>query len=112
MAVGAVSNASAFAGVAAGISLLTLLWSLVAFILTRSRLSRFERRSLDEARELANREQHRRELNDGIGYLLARDDQSRAIGLINLEQLKHATWATDQDKVKVAAVIGSVVEDS
>ncbi len=95
---------------AAGFSLLALLWSLVAFILTRSRLSRFERRSLDEARDLANREQHRRELNDGIGYLLARDDQSRAIGLIMLEQLERATWATDADKFTVAEVLRSVVE--
>lgn len=90
---------------AAGISLLTLVWSLVAFILTRSRLSRFERRSLDEARDLANREQHRRELNDGIGYLLARDDQSRAIGLIMPEELQRARWTTDDDRAKVAAVI-------
>lgn len=98
-------DAGVLAGLAAGISLLTLLWSLVAFILTRSRLSRFERRSLDEARDLANREQHRRELNDAIGYLVARDDQSRAIGRIMLTELEHAEWTTDGDRAKVAAVI-------
>ena len=105
MAVGAVNDASVLAGAAAGISLLTLLWSLVAFILTRSRLSGFERRSLDEARELANREQHRREINDGTSYLLARDDQSRAIGLTMLEELQRSRWTTDDDRAKVAAVI-------
>ena len=95
---------------AAGFSLLTLLWSLVSFVLTRSRLSRFERRSLDEARDLANREQHRRELNDGIGYLLARDDQSRVIGRIMLEELQRAQWTTDDDRAKVAAVVEAVTE--
>lgn len=44
------------AAVAAGTSLATLLWSLSSFFLTRLRLSRFERRSLDETRDLANRE--------------------------------------------------------
>ena len=95
---------------AAGFSLLTLRWSLVSFVLTRSRLSRFERRSLDEARDLANREQHRRELNDGIGYLLARDDQSRVIGRIMLEELQRAQWTTDDDRAKVAAVVEAVTE--
>lgn len=98
------------AGLAATISLTTLLWSLVSFFLTRLRLSRFERRSLDESRELANREQHRRELNDGIGYLLARQEESRAIGFIILEQLERATWTTDDDRIKVAAVMRAVTE--
>lgn len=98
------------ATLAAGTSLVTLLWSLVSFFLTRLRLSRFERRSLDEARELANREQHRRELNDGIGYLLANDDQSRAIGLIILQQLERATWTTNDDRAKVAAVVRQATE--
>ena len=97
--------------VAAGLSLATLLWSLVSFFLTRLRLSRFEARSLDEAKELANREQHRRELNDGIGYLLARDGKSRTVGAIMLEELKRARWATDDDRLKVAAVLRAAKED-
>lgn len=99
------------AAVAAGTSLATLLWSLLSFFLTRLRLSRFERRSLDESRELANREQHRRELNDGIGYLLSVHEESRAIGFTILEQLERATWATDDDRIKVAAVMRAVTED-
>ena len=93
---------------AAGLSLATLLWTLVSFFLTRGRLSRFEARSLAESMEIANREQHRRELNDGIGYVLARDTKSRAIGLIMLEQLARASWVTDDDRAKVTAVMRTV----
>ena len=56
-------------------------------------------------RILANRDQHRLELNDGIGYLLAADEQSRAIGLFMLEELRRARWTTDDDRAEVAAVI-------
>ena len=93
---------------AGGIALATLLWTLAAFFLTRHRLSAFESRSLELQTEVAVRDQHRLQLNDGIGYALGKSEESQQIGLTLLEELKGAAWATDDDRLRVAAVLNAI----
>lgn len=95
---------------AGGLSLVTLVWTIVSFFLTRGRLSKFEKRSLEQEREAGVREQHRLEMNDGISYVLGKSKQSQEIGLTMLEHLRGAEWATDDDRLKVAAVLNVIGE--
>jgi len=73
----------AAAVVAGVIGLLTLAGTFVQLIVTRSRLSRFERTLLADQKEAAVRQQHRLELNDGIGYVLGKGVRSREIGSLH-----------------------------
>ncbi|MCU1423040.1 MAG: hypothetical protein JWN36_2691 [Microbacteriaceae bacterium] len=98
----------AAAVVAGVIGLLTLAGTFVQLIVTRSRLSRFERTLLADQKEVAVRQQHRLELNDGIRYVLGKGMRSREIGFTMLGDLMGASWATDDDRLKVAAVLSAI----
>ena len=94
----------------ATLSSITLAWTIASFAFTRGRLSAFEERTLRHQREFAVRDQHWRELTGAIDYALGISRASQTIGLTILRHLAAAAWVTNDDRLKVAAVLAVIEE--
>jgi hypothetical protein len=89
------------AAIAAAVGVLTFGWTVASFLLTRKRLSRFESKTL----ESQSRAEHHSQLTTWIQLFLSDDRQSQEVSVNMLKLLKTASWATDEDRFKVVAVL-------
>ena len=92
---------------ATGVGIVTLGWTVASFLLTRRRLSRFERGTL----VAQSRTEHHSQLIAWIQLFLSDDRQSQELSVKMLRLLAGATWATDEDRVKVAEVLDVIEGD-
>lgn len=101
----------ALATLTATLSALTFAWTIASFAFTRGRLSAFEDRTLRHQREFAARDQHWRELSGAINYALENSKAAQTIGITILRHLASAPWVTNDDRLKVAAVLAVIEEE-